>query len=121
MCSAPSSAYRMSRRTLFCRSSEILTFFLSFFSFRLLLVLLKLGKRKASTLGMALSTLLTQVTKLPVPQSREQEQDDVFGLCCCCTALSRFVRPFVEEIKENIKERHAVSRDDELRVEILKL
>ncbi|KAF5894482.1 glomulin, partial [Clarias magur] len=83
-------------------------------------VLLKLGKRKASSLGMALSTVLTQVTKLPVPQSREQEEDDVFGLCRCCTALSRFTRPFVEEIKENNKERRAVSRDDELRVEILK-
>ncbi|XP_053507444.1 glomulin, FKBP associated protein a isoform X1 [Ictalurus furcatus] len=83
-------------------------------------VLLKLGKRKASTLGMALSTLLSQVTKLPVPQSREQEEDDVFGLCRCCTALSRFIRPFVEEIKENIKERRTVSREDELRVEVLK-
>ncbi|XP_060762480.1 glomulin, FKBP associated protein a [Neoarius graeffei] len=83
-------------------------------------VLLKLGKRKASTLGMALSTLLSQVTKLPVPQSREQEEDDVFGLCRCCTALSHFIKPFVEEIKENIKEHRTVSRDDELRVEILK-
>lgn len=84
-------------------------------------MLLKLGKRKASTLSMALSTLLSQVTNLPVPQSREQEQDDVFGLCRCCTALSRFIRPFVEEIKEKMKERGAGCRDDELRVEVLKL
>lgn len=70
---------------------------------------------------MALSTLLSQVTKLPIPQSREQEQDDVFGLCRCCTALSHFIRPFVEEIKENIKECGTVSRDDELRLEVLKL
>ncbi|MCI4391032.1 hypothetical protein PGIGA_G00129620 [Pangasianodon gigas] len=83
-------------------------------------VLLKLGKKKASTLGMALSTVLSQVTKLPVPQSREQEEDDVFGLCRCCTALSHFIQPFVEEIKENIKERRTISKDDELRVEILK-
>ncbi|KAM9439201.1 glomulin, FKBP associated protein a isoform 1-T2 [Clarias gariepinus] len=83
-------------------------------------VLLKLGKRKASSLGMALSTVLTQVTKLPVPQSREQEEDDVFGLCRCCTALSLFTRPFVEEIKENNRDRRTISRDDELRVEILK-
>ncbi|KAB5535924.1 hypothetical protein PHYPO_G00123490 [Pangasianodon hypophthalmus] len=83
-------------------------------------VLLKLGKKKSSTLGMALSTVLSQVTKLPVPQSREQEEDDVFGLCRCCTALSHFIQPFVEEIKENIKERRTISRDDELRVEILK-
>ncbi|XP_058274675.1 glomulin, FKBP associated protein a isoform X1 [Hemibagrus wyckioides] len=82
-------------------------------------VLLRLGKRKSSTLGMALSTVLNQVSKLPVPQSREQEEDDVFGLCRCCTALSHFIRPFVEEIKENIQERR-FSRDDELRVEIMK-
>ncbi|GAA6070035.1 glomulin, FKBP associated protein a isoform X1 [Tachysurus ichikawai] len=82
-------------------------------------VLLKLRKRKSSSLGMTLSTVLSQVSKLPVPQSREQEEDDVFGLCRCCTALSRFIRPFVEEVKENIQERR-ISRDDELRVEILK-
>ncbi|TST47741.1 Glomulin [Bagarius yarrelli] len=68
---------------------------------------------------MVLATVLSQVNKLPVPQSREQEEDDVFGLCRCCTALSRFIRPFVEEIRENIKER-GLSRNDELREEILK-
>lgn len=82
-------------------------------------VLLKLGKRKSLDLGMVLATVHSQVTKLPVPQSRELEEDDVFGLCRCCAALSRFIRPFVEEIRENIKERR-VSTEDELRVEILK-
>ncbi|KAI5608893.1 glomulin isoform X1 [Silurus asotus] len=96
--------------------TEIITLLLS----PLQTVLLKLGKRKASTLGMALNTLLSQVAKLPVPKSREQEEDDVFGLCRCLTALSHFIRPFVEEIKENIKKHRNVSRDDELRVEVLK-
>ncbi|KAF7692319.1 glomulin, FKBP associated protein a [Silurus meridionalis] len=96
--------------------TEIITLLLS----PLQTVLLKLGKRKASTLGMALNTLLSQVAKLPVPKSREQEEDDVFGLCRCLTALSHFIRPFVEEIKENIKKHCTISRDDELRVEVLK-
>ncbi|XP_072524625.1 glomulin, FKBP associated protein a [Salminus brasiliensis] len=83
-------------------------------------VLLKLGKKKASSVGMALSTLLCQVAQLPVPLSKEQEEDDVFGLCCCCTELLSFTRPFVEEVKENIKHNRSFSRSDELRGEILK-
>uniref|UniRef100_A0AAR2KQ46 Glomulin, FKBP associated protein a n=1 Tax=Pygocentrus nattereri TaxID=42514 RepID=A0AAR2KQ46_PYGNA len=83
-------------------------------------VLLKLGKKKSSSVGMALSTVLGQVAQLPVPLSKEQEEDDVFGLCRCCTALLDFIRPFVEEVKENIKHSRSVSRDDELKGEILK-
>ncbi|XP_066508152.1 glomulin-like [Hoplias malabaricus] len=82
-------------------------------------VLLKLGKKKASSVGMALSTLLGQVAQLPVPLSKEQEEDDVFGLCRCCSELLVFIRPFVEEVKENIKQ-HRNFRDNELRGEILK-
>ncbi|XP_062843479.1 glomulin, FKBP associated protein a [Trichomycterus rosablanca] len=82
-------------------------------------VLLKLGKKKSSSVGMTLSTVLDQVAKLPVPLSKEQEEDDVFGLCRCCIAMLRFVKPFVDEIKEKVKH-CGVYRDDELRVEILK-
>ncbi|XP_051556412.1 glomulin-like [Myxocyprinus asiaticus] len=83
-------------------------------------VLLRLGMKKPSSLGMALSTLLSQVARLPVPISKEQEEDDVFGLCRCCTALLEFVKPFVEEIKEIIKDNNRISKDNELRVELLK-
>ncbi|XP_077075134.1 glomulin, FKBP associated protein a [Siphateles boraxobius] len=83
-------------------------------------VLLRLGMKKASSVGMALSTLLSQVARLPVPVTKEQEEDDVFGLCCCCTALLQFVKPFVEEIKEIVKDNNRISKDNELRVELLK-
>ncbi|XP_051555306.1 glomulin-like [Myxocyprinus asiaticus] len=83
-------------------------------------VLLRMGMKKASSVGMALSTLLSQVARLPVPVTKEQEEDDVFGLCRCCTALLEFVKPFVEEIKEIIKDNNRISKDNELRVELLK-
>ncbi|KAF4117046.1 glomulin, FKBP associated protein a [Onychostoma macrolepis] len=82
--------------------------------------LLRLGVKKASSVGMALSTLLSQVARLPVPVTKEQEEDDVFGLCHCCTALLQFVKPFVEEIKEVVKDNNKISKDNELRVELLK-
>ncbi|XP_030630198.1 glomulin, FKBP associated protein a [Chanos chanos] len=80
------------------------------------IVLLKLGRKKASSVGMALSTLLNQVARLPVPGTAEQEVDDVFGLCHCLTALLVFVKPFVEEARENLQE----NKENELRTEILK-
>ncbi|XP_056328971.1 glomulin, FKBP associated protein a [Danio aesculapii] len=83
-------------------------------------VLLRLGMKKASSVGMALSTLLAQVSRLPVPVTAEQEEDDVFGLCRCCSALLQFVKPFVEEIKEVVKDNNRLSKDNELRVELLK-
>uniref|UniRef100_A0A672TBK9 Glomulin, FKBP associated protein a n=1 Tax=Sinocyclocheilus grahami TaxID=75366 RepID=A0A672TBK9_SINGR len=83
-------------------------------------VLLRLGMKKASSVGMALSTLLSQVARLPVPVTKEQEEDDVFGLCHCCTDLLQFVNPFVEEIKEVVKDNNRISKDNELRVELLK-
>ncbi|KAI7810164.1 glomulin, FKBP associated protein a isoform X1 [Triplophysa rosa] len=83
-------------------------------------VLLRMGVKKASSVGMALSTLLSQVVRLPVPVTKEQEEDDVFGLCRCCTALLEFVKPFVLEIKEVVKDNNRLSKDNELRVELLK-
>ncbi|KAG9343303.1 hypothetical protein JZ751_014284 [Albula glossodonta] len=81
-------------------------------------VLLKLGMKKASSVGMALSTLLSQVARLPVPYTEEQEQEDAYGLCRCCTALLVFVRPFVEEVET--EQPKADTQDDELRTELLK-
>uniref|UniRef100_A0A667XMT9 Glomulin, FKBP associated protein a n=1 Tax=Myripristis murdjan TaxID=586833 RepID=A0A667XMT9_9TELE len=81
-------------------------------------VLLRLGRRKPSSLGMVLSTLLEQVAKLPVPHTKEQEEDDVFSLCRCCTHLMAFIRPFVQEARYNVLV--LSDKEDELRTELLK-
>uniref|UniRef100_A0A8C9YG96 Glomulin, FKBP associated protein a n=1 Tax=Sander lucioperca TaxID=283035 RepID=A0A8C9YG96_SANLU len=65
-------------------------------------VLLCLGSRKASSLGMTLSSVLDQVAKLPLPHTKEQEEDDIFSLCRCCTDLIDFVKPFVHEARQNL-------------------
>ncbi|XP_077413411.1 glomulin, FKBP associated protein a isoform X2 [Vanacampus margaritifer] len=65
-------------------------------------VLLHLGSRKASSLGMALSSALEQVSKLPVPRTKEQEEDDIFLLGRCCSDLTAFVKPFVQEAKREL-------------------
>ncbi|KAG7227178.1 hypothetical protein INR49_013977 [Caranx melampygus] len=96
-------------------------------------VLLCLGDRKASSLGMTLSSVLDQVAKLPLPLTKEQEEDDVFSLCRCCTDLIAFIRPFVHEVRQkslNSEEpskntnkvggRRNTDKEDELRTELLK-
>ncbi|XP_073347916.1 glomulin, FKBP associated protein a [Pagrus major] len=96
-------------------------------------VLLCLGSSKASSLGMTLSSVLDQVTKLPLPHTKEQEEDDVFFLCRCCTDLTDFVRPFVQEARQNTLNSKAQyesgdkmageqdrAKEDELRTELLK-
>uniref|UniRef100_A0AAX7V0Y2 Glomulin, FKBP associated protein a n=1 Tax=Astatotilapia calliptera TaxID=8154 RepID=A0AAX7V0Y2_ASTCA len=81
-------------------------------------VLVRLGGRKASSLGMALSSVLDQVAKLPLPHTKEQEEDDVFSFCRCCTDMIDFVRPFVQEVRHNLL--NNVMQKDELRTELLK-
>ncbi|XP_054452232.1 glomulin, FKBP associated protein a [Anoplopoma fimbria] len=96
-------------------------------------VLLCLGSRKASSLGMTLSTVLDQVAKLPLPHTKEQEEDDVFLLCRCCTDVIDFVKPFVQEARQNLLNSEARNertkkmaceqgsdKEDELRTELLK-
>ncbi|XP_074506867.1 glomulin, FKBP associated protein a [Sebastes fasciatus] len=94
-------------------------------------VLLCLGVRKASSLGMTLSSVLDQVAKLPLPYTKEQEEDDVFSLCRCCADLMDFVKPFVHEARQNILNSEAQNenkmagdqgrvKEDELRTELLK-
>ncbi|MEQ2157692.1 hypothetical protein GOODEAATRI_004288 [Goodea atripinnis] len=82
---------------------------------------------------MTLSTVLDQLAKLPVPVTKEQEEDDVFSLCRCCTDLIQFVRPFVQEARLNqssgnqLEKSHKTASgqdegaEDELRTELLKL
>lgn len=99
-----------------------------------LTVLVRLGGRKASSLGMALSSVLDQVAKLPLPHTKEQEEDDVFSFCRCCTDMIDFVRPFVQEVRHNLPNnemqsettnrtvgRQGKDKEDELRTELLKL
>uniref|UniRef100_A0A3Q4G4V2 Glomulin, FKBP associated protein a n=1 Tax=Neolamprologus brichardi TaxID=32507 RepID=A0A3Q4G4V2_NEOBR len=81
-------------------------------------VLVRLGSRKASSLGMALSSVLDQVAKLPLPHTKEQEEDDVFSFCRCCTDMIDFVRPFVQEVRHNLPNNEM--QKDELRTELLK-
>lgn len=92
---------------------------------------MSLGSRKASSLGMTLSSVLDQVAKLPVPNTKEQEENDEFMLCRCCTDLKNFVQPFVDEARQNTlnsKVRSDIkaagdqhTNEDELRTELLKL
>uniref|UniRef100_A0A8C1R8S6 Glomulin, FKBP associated protein b n=1 Tax=Cyprinus carpio TaxID=7962 RepID=A0A8C1R8S6_CYPCA len=62
-------------------------------------VLLRMGEAKAHGLALALDSLQKQISKLPVPYSHKQEQEDVYGLCRSCTAVLTFVQPFVQEVK----------------------
>ncbi|CAB1325910.1 unnamed protein product [Coregonus sp. 'balchen'] len=65
------------------------------------------------------------VARLPVPQTKEQEEDDVFSLCRCCSALLVFVRHFVEEAKQSqqadITNGTHTAKEDELRTELLNM
>uniref|UniRef100_A0A8C5UVX9 Glomulin, FKBP associated protein n=1 Tax=Microcebus murinus TaxID=30608 RepID=A0A8C5UVX9_MICMU len=72
---------------------------------------------KAYSVGLALSTLWSQLSLLPVPYSKEQIQTDDYGLCQCCKALIEFTKPFVEEViddKENLLEDENEKLKDEL-------
>ncbi|KAJ7332508.1 hypothetical protein JRQ81_014688 [Phrynocephalus forsythii] len=65
-------------------------------------VLLKLEKKKAYSVGLALSTILNQLSLLPVPYTKQQLEEDKHGLGQCCVALPWFVRPFVDEVVEHM-------------------
>ncbi|XP_068564116.1 glomulin-like [Cebidichthys violaceus] len=80
--------------------------------------LLRLGDGKAAGVGSALTALQQQLSRLPVPYSRQQEEADAHGLCRCCSALAAFARPFVEEVKG--RNGKATAGDEELRTELLK-
>ncbi|XP_009300664.1 glomulin, FKBP associated protein b isoform X1 [Danio rerio] len=80
-------------------------------------VLLRMSELKAPGLSMALDSLQKQISKLPVPYSNKQEQEDVYGLCRCCTAVLTFIQPFVQEVKNQDTNSEATS----LRAALLKL
>ncbi|KAM9831303.1 glomulin, FKBP associated protein b [Neosynchiropus ocellatus] len=78
--------------------------------------LLRLVGNQASFVGSALSALHKQLTRLPVPYSKQQEEDDEYGLCRCCSALAAFIQPFAEKIRANAEHQEL----EELKSELLK-
>ncbi|XP_015276956.1 PREDICTED: glomulin [Gekko japonicus] len=66
-------------------------------------VLLKLHRNKAYSIGLSLSTILNQLSLLPVPYTAQQVQEDMHGLCRCCNALTDFVNPFVDEVVRHME------------------
>ncbi|XP_056460097.1 glomulin-like [Gadus chalcogrammus] len=62
-------------------------------------VLLRMGEGRAASLDSALSSIQKQLSRLPVPYTTQLEESDQYGLCRSCSALTDFVKPFVEEVK----------------------
>uniref|UniRef100_A0A3Q3H1A1 Glomulin, FKBP associated protein b n=1 Tax=Labrus bergylta TaxID=56723 RepID=A0A3Q3H1A1_9LABR len=83
-------------------------------------VLLQLEEGKAAGVGSALSALQKQLSRLPVPYTRQQEEADQYGVCRCCHALAAFTKPFIEEVKRKNGNYITNSEDEELRTELLK-
>ncbi|XP_043984507.1 glomulin-like [Gambusia affinis] len=83
-------------------------------------VLLQLDENRAAGVGLALSALHKQLSRLPVPYTQQQEEADEHGLCCCCVALATFTRPFIDGVKKKDENCNPTPEDDELKTEILK-
>lgn len=84
-------------------------------------VLFRLEERRAGCVGLVLSGLQKQLSRLPVPYSRQQEEADEHGLCRCCSALAAFVKPFTEEVARKNGNHINTPEQKELRAELLKL
>uniref|UniRef100_A0A4W6D083 Glomulin, FKBP associated protein b n=1 Tax=Lates calcarifer TaxID=8187 RepID=A0A4W6D083_LATCA len=82
--------------------------------------LLRLEDRRAACLGLVLSALQKQVSQLPVPYTKQQEEADEYGLCRCCIALAKFTKSFIVEVKRKDGNYTATAEDEELRTELLK-
>ncbi|XP_047230127.1 glomulin-like isoform X1 [Girardinichthys multiradiatus] len=83
-------------------------------------VLLQLDENQAACVGLALSALQKQLSRLPVPYTQQQEEADEHGLCRCCIALAVFTEPFIERLKKMDEKCKSTTEDDELKAEILK-
>uniref|UniRef100_A0A8C2PUH7 Glomulin, FKBP associated protein b n=1 Tax=Cyprinus carpio TaxID=7962 RepID=A0A8C2PUH7_CYPCA len=79
--------------------------------------ILIMSESEAHGLALALDSLQKKISKLPVPYSHKQEQEDVYRLCRCCTAVLTFVQPFVQEVKN--QDTYSVAT--KLRAALLKL
>ncbi|XP_072430785.1 glomulin, FKBP associated protein a isoform X2 [Chiloscyllium punctatum] len=82
-------------------------------------VLLKMEHKKAYSVGLSLATIHSQLSKLPVPYSNEQRKQDEYGLCKCCTAVTSFIKPFVDEVSHTTESEGNPFRN-ELKDELLK-
>ncbi|NWR94460.1 GLMN protein, partial [Furnarius figulus] len=82
-------------------------------------VLLKLQNKKAYSVGLSLAMIMNQLTPLPVPYTKQQIQEDKFGLCQCCNAVVDFAKPFVNEVVKNM-EKSSEYNDMELKEELIK-
>uniref|UniRef100_A0A3Q3LPV6 Glomulin, FKBP associated protein b n=1 Tax=Mastacembelus armatus TaxID=205130 RepID=A0A3Q3LPV6_9TELE len=83
-------------------------------------VLLQLDEKRAASVGLALSAVQKQLSRLPVPYNQQQENDDEYGLCRSCTALAEFAKCFVEKVKRKDVNYVTTPEEEELRVELLK-
>uniref|UniRef100_A0A672ZX23 Glomulin, FKBP associated protein b n=1 Tax=Sphaeramia orbicularis TaxID=375764 RepID=A0A672ZX23_9TELE len=83
-------------------------------------VVLRLDEGKAASVGLVLSALQRQLSRLPVPYTRQQEEADEYGLCRCCAALAAFTNPFTESLKRENGNCVNTAEDEELRAELLK-
>ncbi|KAM4872329.1 glomulin [Thomomys bottae] len=77
-------------------------------------VIQKLPNNRAYSVGLALATLWSQLSLLPVPYSKEQTEADDYGLCQCCKALIEFTKPFVEEVINGKERKEKEKLKDEL-------
>ncbi|XP_071984878.1 glomulin [Engystomops pustulosus] len=66
------------------------------------IVLLKLGNKRAYSVGLSLSTLHSRLSRLPVPYTAEQMQEDKHLLCQCCLALVQFAQPFIDTVSQSM-------------------
>ncbi|XP_066480320.1 glomulin [Tiliqua scincoides] len=66
-------------------------------------VLLKLHNKKAYSVGLSLSTILNQLSHLPVPYTKQLLEEDKHGLCQCCLSLTHFTKPFVDEVVQDME------------------
>uniref|UniRef100_A0A3P9JX43 Glomulin, FKBP associated protein b n=1 Tax=Oryzias latipes TaxID=8090 RepID=A0A3P9JX43_ORYLA len=79
-------------------------------------VVLRLEDRRAACLGLSLSALHGQLSRLPVPYTPQQEEEDECGLCGCCAALALFLRPFVDELTSKDGKDEAAAEDEEVKI-----
>ncbi|CAL8309501.1 unnamed protein product [Lota lota] len=82
-------------------------------------VLLRMGEGRAASLDLALSSIQKQLSRLPVPYTKQLEESDQYGLCRCCSTLTDFVKPFVEEVKGKDDKKSSQCLEDQVLNDVL--
>ncbi|XP_015240999.1 PREDICTED: glomulin-like [Cyprinodon variegatus] len=83
-------------------------------------VLFQLEENRAACLGLTLSALQQQLSRLPVPFTLQQEEADEHGLCHCCIALAMFAKAFIDDLKRKEENCHPTAEEEAMKAEILK-